>query len=177
MTAYGPAVTNCRVLDDILDYPEDQILPTCFSHSVLNAASSYVGAALRLHGPAFAIAGFEDAFREAVDLARTLLAGKCCRRVLVIAADEKSMTSEAAETQRLSAAPEFAEGACALVLTLDPGENRCGTLILSDAFSSDFRLPCGIPSGLPAQFADASPDSRLILQRIAPPVWADWPKQ
>ena len=30
------------MLDDILDYPEDQILPTKFSHSVQNAVVSYL---------------------------------------------------------------------------------------------------------------------------------------
>ncbi|MBO5680080.1 MAG: beta-ketoacyl-[acyl-carrier-protein] synthase family protein, partial [Lentisphaeria bacterium] len=28
VTSYGPAVTTCKVLDDILDFPEEEILPT-----------------------------------------------------------------------------------------------------------------------------------------------------
>ena len=73
VTAYGPATTTERVLDDILDFPEEEILPTGFSHSVINAAASCLGAAHGLHGPVFAMTGFEDPFYEAVELARALL--------------------------------------------------------------------------------------------------------
>ena len=58
-TAFGPHRTTFATLDDILDYPEDQILPTRFSHSVHNAAASYVGVALQIQGPTLALAGFE----------------------------------------------------------------------------------------------------------------------
>lgn len=174
VSAYGPAVTNCKVLDDILDYPEDQILPTCFSHSVLNAAASYVGAALKIHGPTFAVAGFEDPFREAVDLARSLLSGKCCERVLIVAGDEKSMTSEAAETQRISARPKFPEGACSLVLTLDPAENHCGILCFSEDVETERLLPCGIPLSFLDQFYAEHSVNKYVLNKLERTVWQDW---
>ena len=172
VTAYGPATTTCRVLDDILDYPEEEILPTGFSHSVINAASSYIGAALKIHGPTFALAGFEDPFFEAVELAGTLLSSGHCRRVLIVAADEWSLIPEAVETLRKSAAPERAEGACALLLSSDPAENRLGRLrLLRDETVSGRLLPCGIPTGFPAELERSAPDREVNLHRLRAPEW------
>jgi len=172
VTAYGPATTTGKVLDDILDFPEEQILPTGFSHSVVNAASSYIGTALKIHGPTFAIVGFEDPFHEAVDLARTLLSCGQCRRALIVAADEISLTSKAVETLRLSSLPRQPEGACALVLSADPAENRLGRLELSDdADGSERLLPCGIPAGLPGQLAAADPGRTVRLARLTASQW------
>ena len=172
VTSYGPSTTTNRVLDDILDYPEEEILPTGFSHSVINAAASCLGAAHHLHGPVFALAGFEDPFYEAVGLARTLLSGGACRRVLIVGADEESLTSRIAETLRRSGAPASPEGACALLLSALSGENRLGSLELSPEFSDSARLlPCGVPEEFPGKLASASPDSRTELFRLRPPVW------
>ena len=171
-TAYGPAATTCRVLDDILDYPEEEILPTGFSHSVVNAASSYLTTVHGIHGPAFALAGFEDPFREAVDLAQTLLAGKACSRVLLVAADEDSLTSRAVERLRKKGGSVSAEGACALLLSADPAENRLGTLELSPETGGSPRLlPCGIPVSFAEALAAAGPDARTVLERPPEPVW------
>ena len=120
-----------QTLDDILDYPEDQILPTRFSHSVHNAAASYVGVALQIQGPTLALAGFEDVWFEALELARTLLDGGLCRRALVIGAEERALLTEHAHElwpERFEAEPR--EGAAALLLSLDPAENRYGELKL-----------------------------------------------
>ncbi|MBQ7176278.1 MAG: beta-ketoacyl synthase chain length factor, partial [Victivallales bacterium] len=72
-TCFGPHKTVFATLDDILDYPEDQILPTKFSHSVHNAAASYISSSLKIHGPSFAISGFGDIEKQAISLAGTLL--------------------------------------------------------------------------------------------------------
>jgi 3-oxoacyl-(acyl-carrier-protein) synthase len=171
-TAYGPAATTCRVIDDILDYPEEEILPTGFSHSVINAASSYLTAVRGIRGPAFALAGFEDPFREAADLARTLLAGKVCRRVLIVAADEESLISRAVERLRKKGFPASAEGACALLLSSDPQTNRLGTLEISSAPGDSPRLlPCGIPASFAKELACAGPDSRTVLKRLPEVAW------
>ena len=117
-TAFGPHRTTFATLDDILDYPEDQILPTRFSHSVHNAAASYVGVALQIQGPT-------------LELARTLLDGGLCRRALVIGAEERALLTEHAHElwpERFEAEPR--EGAAALLLSLDPAENRYGELKL-----------------------------------------------
>ena len=42
-TAFGPHRTTFATLDDILDYPEDQILPTRFSHSIRRRPSVRMG--------------------------------------------------------------------------------------------------------------------------------------
>ena len=171
-TACGPAATTCRVLDDILDYPEEEILPTGFSHSVINAASSYLTAVHGIHGPAFALTGFEDPFREAADLARTLLSGKVCRHVLIVAADEESLPSRAVEMLRQGAAPAAVEGACALLLGADPAENSLGTLEISSAADASPRLlPCGIPASFAEALASAGPGSRTVLTRLPEAAW------
>ena len=172
VTSYGPATTTGKVIGDILDYPEEEILPTGFSHSVVNAAASCLGAAHHLHGPVFALTGFEDPFYEAVELALALLSGGACRRALIVGADEESLTSRAFETLRQSGAPAAREGACALLLSVLPGENRLGSLELSPEFSDSLRLlPCGVPENFPGKLAAAGPDSRTELFRLRPPVW------
>ena len=172
VTSYGPASTTCRVLDDILDYPEEEILPTGFSHSVVNAAASYLGAAHHIHGPTFAVVGFEDPFCEAVDLAQVLLSARVCRRVLIVAADETSLTSQAAERLRRSGAPLRSEGACALLLSSDPTENRLGALRSTGRTADGVRLfPCGVPEFLVEKLASATPETRIALDRLKPSRW------
>ena len=161
-----------KVLDDILDYPEEEILPTGFSQSVVNAAASCLGTAHHLHGPVFALAGFEDPFYEAVELSRALLSGGVCCRVLIVGADEESLTSRAVETLRRSGAPGAPEGGCALLLSALPGENRLGSLELRPEFSDSARLlSFGVPEDFPGKLAAAGPDSRTELRRLPPPEW------
>lgn len=85
----GPHRTVFATLDDILDYPEELMLPTKFSHSVQNAAASYLGTILRITGPTFATTGFDDPREEALLLAKTLLKVGDCRRVLVVGIAER----------------------------------------------------------------------------------------
>ena len=171
-TAYGPANTTCRVLDDILDYPEEEILPTGFSHSVVNAAASYIGTALGIHGPTFSLAGFEDVFHEAVSLAETLLACGRCKRVLIVSGDEKSIISEAAKKLLRSEPPLRDEGACAMVLTTAPEENRFGRLELNATLRQSGR---SLPGGVPSELVEtcSAPDKERIV-RLAPLVPPEW---
>ena len=171
VTSYGPACTTCRVLDDILDYPEEEILPTGFSHSVVNAAASYIAASLKIHGPTFALAGFEDPFFEAADLARVLLSCGQCRRVLIVAADENSLISDAAERTRTSSFPQYREGACALMLTADPAGNRFGRLDLSEKDRGQRLLPCGIPADFPEKIMSSSPGQTVVMSRLSASGW------
>lgn len=166
VTSYGPAVTTCKVLDDILDFPEEEILPTGFSHSVLNAAASYIGTCLKIHGPTFAVAGFEDPFREAVELGRDLLAGNRCSKVLIVAADEEGIISRAAEKLRTNSVPVFTEGAFALVLGMEENGTK---LALDDTISGKRLLSCGIP----ANFADQLKQGigQLTLHKLEKPLW------
>lgn len=171
VTSFGPANTTDRVLNDILDYPEEEILPTGFSHSVINAASSYIGAALKIHGPTFAIAGFEDPFYEAADLAGVLLSAGHCTQVLIVAMDEKSMNSEAAETLRRTSPPEIREGAFALLLSADPKENRHGKLLLDGTEIPSRLLPCGVPADLAQTIRDSTPGQSVVLSRLPASEW------
>lgn len=166
VTSYGPAVTTCKVLDDILDFPEEEILPTGFSHSVLNASASYIGTCLKIHGPTFAIAGFEDPFREAVELGRDLLAGNRCSKVLIVAADEEGIISRAAEKLRTSSVPVFTEGAFALVLGMEENGTK---LALDDTISGERLLSCGVP----ADFADQLKQGvgQITLRKLEKPLW------
>ena len=171
VTSYGPMATSCKVLDDILDFPENQILPTGFSHSVVNAAASYIGAALKLHGPTFAIAGFEDPFREGVKLAKSLLTGGRCSKVMLVALDEENIIRDAAEPLRKSGIPLRAEGSCGLLLTLDPAQNRCGKLELTDDTAAERLLPCGIPADLLPQLERADRTDTVRLNKLHPSHW------
>ena len=172
VTSYGPATTTCKVVYDILDYPEEEILPTGFSHSVINAASSYIGTSLKIHGPTFAIAGFEDPFYEAADLARVLLSSGKCTQVLIVATDEKSVTSEAAETLRRSSIPLHREGAFSLLLTADIAKNRFGKIELAGPAAGERLLSCGIPADLPDKIKNSTPGQTVELSRLPASDWA-----
>ena len=93
-SSFGPHRTVFAMLDDILDYPEDQMLPTKFSHSVQNAVASYLGTILGIKGPAFAISNFESPLVEALKLADTLLAANLCQQLLLIAIEERALLTQ-----------------------------------------------------------------------------------
>ncbi len=94
VSSFGPYKTVFATLDDILDYPEDQILPTKFSHSVHNAVTSYLGTILKITGPAFAITNFESPQQEALSLAETLLDTGMCNQILIVAVEEQGFLTE-----------------------------------------------------------------------------------
>ena len=97
-TCFGPHKTVFATLDDILDYPEDQILPTKFSHSVHNAATSYISSALKIHGPSFALNGFENIEKQAVSLAKILLDASMASNVIVVVMEEAGLLTELAHS-------------------------------------------------------------------------------
>lgn len=87
-TALGPHVTTFRFLDGILDYGDTDVSPTAFSHSVHNAAASYIAARLGLRGPALTVTDFHFSFPYALLQARAWLAEGRCDRILVGSTDE-----------------------------------------------------------------------------------------
>ena len=95
-SCFGPHRTVFATLDDILDFPEDQILPTKFSHSVHNASASYICSALKIHGPSFAISGFDCIEGQAMQLAETLLGASMASRVIVAIIEEAGLLTETA---------------------------------------------------------------------------------
>lgn len=87
-TALGPHVTTFGFLDGILDFGDAAVSPTAFSHSVHNAAASYVAMTLDIRGPTLTVTHFHFAFQQAVLLAQTWLQAKRCDAVLVGVAEE-----------------------------------------------------------------------------------------
>ncbi len=93
-TAFGPHATTFRFLDDILDYGDRNPSPTAFSHSVHNAAASYVALLLGLRGPTVTVTHFHFAVHEALRIAHAWLKQRRCDWVLVNATDECSPVME-----------------------------------------------------------------------------------
>ncbi len=91
-SSFGPHRTTCAFLDDLLDYREEDVMPTTFSHSVHNAAASYAASAFGLRGPEFTLTGFENLFYEALRTAE--LCGALCSRMLVVSVEENALMTE-----------------------------------------------------------------------------------
>ncbi len=98
VSAFGPSATAFQTIEDILDVPAEEISPTRFSHSVENAACSYLGVAFGFHGPVFALTGFdEEAVCSAQQLAQTLLARGLAPSALVLNVTCASIVTERAQ--------------------------------------------------------------------------------
>ena len=87
-TGFGPHGATFRFLDDIFTYAEADVSPTLFSHSVHNAAVSYIALLNGIRGPTLTLTRFFFAFHEAVRLARSWLCLNRVSRVLLGAVDE-----------------------------------------------------------------------------------------
>ncbi len=124
-TAFGPHPTVFSFLDDILEFGDDAVSPTLFSHSVHNAAASYVSVALGLAGPAMTLTTFTDPFHQSLLLAQTWLDQGVCDSVLVGGVEECGTVMEYIVSRKLRIAddetniqPFFAEGGPSVI----PGE-------------------------------------------------------
>jgi len=93
-SAFGPSRTTFSMIDEILEYPENEILPTKFSHSVLNAALSYLALVAGVQGDNYALCGFDDVFFDALVLADSLLRGGRADQVLLVGCDETNILTE-----------------------------------------------------------------------------------
>jgi len=82
-TAFGPHVTTFCFLDDIIDYGDGSVSPTTFSHSVHNAAASYISSLLNIRGPTVTITQFASPIHQSLILAKAWLTEKRCKYVLV----------------------------------------------------------------------------------------------
>jgi 3-oxoacyl-[acyl-carrier-protein] synthase II len=82
-SGFGPHVTTFRFLDDILTYGDKQVSPTLFSHSVHNAAASYIASNLKTRGPTLTVTQFADSFHQALIIAQSWLQEKRCAHILV----------------------------------------------------------------------------------------------
>ncbi len=87
-TALGPHTTTFGFLDGILEFGDAGVSPTAFSHSVHNAAASYIAMTLDVRGPTLTVTHFHFAFHQALLLADAWLAEGRCDHVLVGTVDE-----------------------------------------------------------------------------------------
>jgi len=105
---YGPQNTVAAFLDELRTYPEDQVLSTAFSHSVHNAAASYIAISLHITGPELTQTGFENLREEAFSNAEAFLMGGYAPRVMVVFALEHGYITELLNKTR-KIPPEYAE--------------------------------------------------------------------
>jgi len=138
-TAFGPHVTAFKFIDDLITYGEENVSPITFSHSVHNAAVSYITSALDNRGPVFTITGFVFLFHQALLVAQSWLDEGRCQSVLVGSIDERGEVSDSVfykmmgGEKKLSIKPfecspspqiDPGEGAAFFVLTNDPSKKK-----------------------------------------------------
>ena len=87
-TGFGPHVTTFDFLDGYLDYGETAVSPTSFSHSVHNAAASYISSLLGIRGPTQTVTDFDLPFQKAFLIAQSWLDEGRCENVLLGSVDE-----------------------------------------------------------------------------------------
>lgn len=105
-TGFGPHATTFRFLDDILNYGDQNVSPTVFSHSVHNAAASYVASVLNVNGPTITLTQLTFSFQQALILAKSWLKEKRCEYVLIGAVEELSKTLEYIFNRKLRVAED-----------------------------------------------------------------------
>jgi len=126
-SAFGPMRTTTAMIDEILEYPENEILPTKFSHSVLNAALSYLALVAGVQGDNYALCGFDDVFSDTLVLADSLLRGGRVEQVLLVGCDEPNILTEILPDML----PEFTDKEaedCVLAMLLT--REKCGRELL-----------------------------------------------
>lgn len=169
-TAFGPHPTVFSFLDEILEFGDAGVSPTVFSHSVHNAAASYISVALGLAGPSMTLTSFSDPFGQSLLLARNWLDQRTCDHVLVGCVEECGAVLEYIVSQKLAVAesasqmkPFFAdggpvvipgEGAVFFLLGNDPGASGVsfeppGPRPVPDLWVADFEAPA-LPESAPA---------------------------
>jgi 3-oxoacyl-(acyl-carrier-protein) synthase len=89
-TQFGPHSTTFKFLDNILDYSDTSASPTIFSHSVHNAATSYIASCLGICGQALTITSFSDPLKQALIMADAWLELKQTEKVIVCYVEEES---------------------------------------------------------------------------------------
>jgi len=130
-TAFGPHVTTFRFLDDILNYGDDNVSPTTFSHSVHNAAASYIAFMLGARGPTLTVTQFVYSFHQALIIAQAWLLERRCEYILVGSVDQCGTVMEYICRQKLHLAEDgkikpfaFSQTPCAV-----PGEGSAFFLV------------------------------------------------
>lgn len=151
-TAFGPHVTTFRFLDDIIDYGDGSVSPTTFSHSVHNAAASYISSLLNIRGPTVTITQFASPIHQSLILAKAWLTEKRCKYVLLGCVDVCGNVMEYICNQKLriandgkirpfnfSALPSAVpgEGSVFLMTTLENCQNKYCEIIPASPANCD----------------------------------------
>ena len=89
-TRFGPHATTFKFLDGMLDHSDTRVSPTTFSHSVHNAAASYITTILGIQGPATTLTCFDDPLGRALELAEDWLVLEHVGQVYVCHVEERS---------------------------------------------------------------------------------------
>jgi 3-oxoacyl-[acyl-carrier-protein] synthase II len=101
-TAFGPHNTNFSFLDDILEYGENNVSAIKFSHSVHNAAASYIALLFNITGPTVTVTQFKFPIQHALNLASCWLNDNICDNVLVCCVDERGAVFDIAAEYKLN---------------------------------------------------------------------------
>jgi len=89
-TQFGPHVTTFKFLDNLLDYTETGVSPTIFSHSVHNAAASYIASFFGIIGQTLTITSFEDPLKQALILTDAWLETGQAEKIILCYVEEES---------------------------------------------------------------------------------------
>lgn len=89
-TQFGPHATTFKFLDNLIDYSDKHVSPLTFSHSVHNAAASYIASFIGIRGRSLTITSFIDPLKQALILADSWLSQLLTKAVLVCHVDEES---------------------------------------------------------------------------------------
>jgi len=135
-TGFGAHVTAFKFLDEIIEYGDAAVSPTLFSHSVDNAAASYIATALDNRGPTLTITQFAFSFHQALILAHAWIREGRCESILVGSVEECGALMEYVCTQKLrlaedgrirpfdfSSSPQAVPGEGSVFLLLTGGES------------------------------------------------------
>ena len=87
-TALGPHESTAHVHNDMMDFGDDKVSPTAFSHSVHNVAAAYIAQTFGIRGPCLTVAAFDDVQGSCHQLACCWLMEDMCDGVLMILVDE-----------------------------------------------------------------------------------------
>lgn len=122
-TRFGPHATTFKFLDGMLDHSDNRGSPTTFSHSVHNAAASYITTLLGIQGPATTLTCFEDPLGRALELAEDWLLIAHVQQVYVCYVEERSAPFDGIQ-ECCGALPFYgtgktSEGAAAVLLARD----------------------------------------------------------
>jgi 3-oxoacyl-[acyl-carrier-protein] synthase II len=155
-------VTAFRFLDEIIDYGDANVSPTLFSHSVHNAAASYIASALNNHGPTLTVTQFGFSFHQALILARAWIQEGRCERVLVGSVEELGTVMEFICRRRLEIAKDgrISPFACSPSPLAVPGEGSAFLLVSGGDGPKRYCELSGVI--LDGESSEAAPDLRIL---------------